>query len=52
VHIQQSRRPVSELILSLCAIVGGAFALFGILDGILYPGSAAVRQKLAAGKLH
>jgi len=52
VHIQNTRRPISELLLSLCAIIGGAFAMFGIIDGILYAGSNVVRQKVAAGKLH
>ena len=52
VNIAQRRQPTSELVLSFCAIIGGVVAVFGIIDGMLYTGSAVVRQKLSAGKLH
>ena len=52
VNIAERRQPTSELVLSFCAIIGGVVAVFGIIDGMLYTGSAVVRQKLSAGKLH
>ena len=52
VNIAERRQPTSELVLSFCAIIGGVVAVFGIIDGMPYTGSAVVRQKLSAGKLH
>lgn len=38
------------LITNLCAIIGGAFSIFGILDGVLFTGGNAIRKKI--GKHH
>lgn len=33
IEISERKRPFYEFLTSLCAIVGGVFAMFGLLDG-------------------
>uniref|UniRef100_A0A7S0LNT7 Thioredoxin domain-containing protein n=1 Tax=Coccolithus braarudii TaxID=221442 RepID=A0A7S0LNT7_9EUKA len=47
VQIEQRVEPASDLIVSLCAIVGGAFTIFGILDAMLWTTSKAMLKKIA-----
>jgi len=47
VQIEPKAEPASEFIVSLCAIVGGAFTIFGILDAMLWTTSKAMLKKLA-----
>ena len=47
-HKGGARRRV-DFIVSLCAIVGGAFAIFGILDGFIGTSQNAVKSRI--GKL-
>ena len=49
VRIKEAAPPLSDFIVSLCAIVGGAFAIFGILDGFIYTSQNAVKSRI--GKL-
>ena len=46
---REAAPPLSDFIVSLCAIVGGAFAIFGILDGFIYTSQNAVKSRI--GKL-
>ena len=50
VRITAAHQPVSGFIVNLCAVIGGAFAIFGILDGIVFEGGNVVRKKLQMGK--
>ena len=49
-HIHENRKPLTDFVVSLCAIIGGAFSLFGILDGILFTTNREIRKKLQIGK--
>jgi len=49
-HISENRKPLTDFLVSLCAIVGGAFSLFGIVDGLMFAGSREIRKKLSLGK--
>ena len=49
VRIKEAAPPLSDFIVSLCAIVGGAFAIFGILNGFIYTSQNAVKSRI--GKL-
>jgi len=50
VQIELRKEPLVNLVVSLCAIVGGAYSIFGVLDGFLFTSSRAIRQKMSAGK--
>jgi len=50
VRITATHQPLSELLINLCAIVGGAFAIFGILDAVIFEGGNIVKKKLQIGK--
>jgi len=45
VQIEQKAEPTIEFIVSLCAIIGGAFTIFGILDAMLWTTSKAMLKK-------
>ena len=47
VQIEEKVEYMSDFIVSLCAIVGGAFTIFGILDAMLWTTSKAMLKKLA-----
>ena len=49
--ILDARKPWSDFVVSLCAIIGGAFSIFGIVDAMYYGADRAIRKKLAVGKL-
>ena len=40
----EERRAFSNLLTGLCAVVGGVFTVFGLVDGALYNGIKAVKQ--------
>lgn len=40
----QERVPVSQLLLSLCAIVGGVVSIFGLLDGLVHASGRAIKR--------
>ena len=50
VRITATHQPIAEFLINLCAIIGGAFASFGIVDAILFEGGNVVRKKLQMGK--
>ena len=50
VRITATHQPLSELLINLCAIIGGAFAIFGILDALIFEGGNLVKKKLSIGK--
>ena len=39
-------RAFSDFILSLCAIVGGAVSVFGIVDAMLFTGTNVVKKSM------
>ena len=45
VQIELKQEPFSEFLVSLCAIVGGAFSIFGILDAMLFNSARVVGGK-------
>ena len=45
-HIAERERALSDFILSLCAIVGGAVSVFGIVDAMLFTGTNVVKKNL------
>ena len=45
-HIVEAGAAFSDFIVSLCAIVGGAVSVFGIVDGLLYASTSAVKKQL------
>jgi hypothetical protein len=52
VRVVESRRPVYEFLTSLCAIVGGVFTVFSLLDSLVYRGFLKTREhKARVGKL-
>jgi len=48
-HIVDKAEAFSDFVVSLCAIVGGAVSVFGILDGMLFTGQRAVKRSLNKG---
>lgn len=42
-HIVGRRRAFSEFVVSLCAIVGGAVSVFGIVDAVIFHALSAAR---------
>jgi len=45
-HIAKKATATSDFLISLCAIVGGAVSVFGILDAMLYSGTNAVKRSI------
>lgn len=45
-HIVQTSEAFSDFLVSLCAIVGGAVSVFGIVDGLLYASTNAVKKSM------
>ena len=50
VRITAPHQPLSEFLINLCAIVGGAFAIFGILDAVVFESGNIVKKKMGIGK--
>ena len=50
VRIHAKHQPFSEFVVNLCAVIGGTFAIFGVLDGVVFSGSNVIRKKLQMGK--
>ena len=42
--LRDESKPMSEFVISLCAIVGGAFSVFGILDAVLFATGKSVKR--------
>jgi len=45
-HIVEKTTALSEFAVSLCAIIGGAVSVFGILDSILFTGASTIKKRM------
>ena len=50
VVVTESRTPLYHFVTSLCAIVGGMYTVFNLLDSFVYAGGKLLKQKTALGK--
>lgn len=50
VTFNQSNTSFLHFITNVCAIVGGVFTVFGIIDGFVYHGHRAIKKKIEMGK--
>jgi hypothetical protein len=48
-HIVEKTSATAEFLVSLCAIIGGAVSLFGLVDGMLHSGTKTLK-KMSGGK--
>ncbi|CAD6189055.1 unnamed protein product [Caenorhabditis auriculariae] len=51
VHYEERKQALSTFLVSLCAIVGGVFAMAQLFDLTIYHASRVIRQKISNGKL-
>eukprot|EP00803_Ostreobium_quekettii_P009926 evm.model.scf_862.6 EVM.evm.TU.scf_862.6 scf_862:54352-57800(-) len=51
VEIREHRDSFLHFLTNVCAIVGGVFAVSGLLDGVVYYGHNALKKKIELGKL-
>lgn len=50
VRIQEQRASFLHFLTNVCAIVGGIFAVSGLIDGTVYHAEQAIRKKIELGK--
>merc|ERR1711871_1269449 len=50
VLVQDNATPLYKFITSVCAIIGGAFTIFGLLDGVFYHSMRTLEKKMQLGK--
>ena len=50
VQLTEHQRSLTHFLTGVCAIVGGVFTVAGMLDGILYQSSRAIKKKIDLGK--
>lgn len=50
VLVTEERETFAAFLTQICAIIGGVFTVTGLIDGLVYHGSATLRQKLEIGK--
>jgi len=50
VLVQDIGMPFYKFITTVCAIIGGAFTMFGLLDGAFYHGMRSIEKKMALNK--
>ena len=50
VQMTEHRRSLAHFLTGVCAIVGGIFTVAGMVDGILYQSSRAIKKKIDLGK--
>jgi len=48
-HITTKETPMTDFLVSLCAIIGGAVSLFGIVDAMLFTGATTIKKKMGKG---
>ena len=48
-HIVEKTTATTEFLVSLCAIIGGAVSLFGLVDGMLHSGTKTLKR-MGGGK--
>jgi preprotein translocase subunit SecG len=51
VLVRRERKSFASFLTQLCAILGGVFTVTGLVDGIVYHGSATLKRKMQVGKL-
>lgn len=50
VQLTEHRRSLAHFLTGVCAIVGGVFTVAGMLDGMLYHSTRAIKKKIDLGK--
>lgn len=50
VHIKEANRSFLHFLTNVCAIVGGLFAVSGLIDGTVYHAEQVIRKKIDLGK--
>jgi len=45
-HIMTKTTPMADFLVSLCAIIGGAVSVFGIVDAMLFTGATTLKKNL------
>ena len=50
VKLTEYRHSVTHFLTGVCAIVGGVFTVAGMLDGMLYHSTRAIKKKIDLGK--
>lgn len=50
VQLTEHRRSLTHFLTGVCAIVGGVFTVAGMLDGMLYHSTRALKKKIDLGK--
>ncbi len=50
VVVSEKRMPFYHFITTLCAIVGGMYTVFSLLDSFIYTGTKMLKAKTALGK--
>jgi hypothetical protein len=50
VLIQEQRASFLHFLTNVCAIVGGIFAVSGLIDGTVYQAEKVIRKKIELGK--
>lgn len=50
VQLTEHRRSFTHFLTGVCAIVGGVFTVAGMLDGMLYHSTKALKKKIDLGK--
>ena len=50
VLVQDNAMPLYKFLTSVCAIIGGAFTMFGLLDGVFYHSMRSLEKKMQLGK--
>lgn len=50
VTIKQKKASFLHFLTNVCAIVGGMFALSGLIDGTVYHAEQVIRKKIELGK--
>ncbi len=50
VQLTEHRRSLTHFLTGVCAIVGGVFTVAGMVDGMLYHSTRAIKKKIDLGK--
>ena len=50
VVVTESRMPFYHFLTNVCAIIGGMYTIFSLLDSIVYQGSKIIKKKTNLGK--
>lgn len=50
VQMTEHRRSLAHFLTGVCAIIGGVFTVAGMLDGMLYHSTRALKKKIDLGK--